>query len=229
MAPEKRYRTNPGAYKAHTPIRWKDLQGRRFGKITAIFYFGKTVAGSRAWFCICDCGGSTVTSVSDLLQGKAMSCGCSRTEKLILRLTKHGQAGKNNRSKAYSSWSAMIARCTNPKSTKWAAYGGRGISIHERWFDFKEFFADMGPRPEGLTLDRIDVNGNYEKSNCRWADARTQASNKRIRVCRGKIYRARAWVNGRRLELGRFPLTPEGLQAAAKVIEEAKKLKEVFS
>lgn len=80
-------------------------------------------------------------------------------------------------SRTYTSWDAMKQRCFNPKNPRFRAYGGRGITICERWKSFENFLADMGERPDGTSLDRIDVNGNYEPMNCRWADAATQASN----------------------------------------------------
>jgi len=84
-------------------------------------------------------------------------------------------------SKLYAVWKTMIQRCTNPANPKWGAYGGRGITVCQQWRDsFTAFHSDMGERPPGASLDRIDVNGNYEPGNCRWADALTQARNRRV-------------------------------------------------
>ncbi len=94
---------------------------------------------------------------------------------LAIRVMKHGMYA----SPTYSSWNNMIQRCTNPKYTYYEYYGGRGITVCNRWLDFRNFLEDMGNKPEGLTLDRVDVDGNYELSNCRWATRKEQAQNRR--------------------------------------------------
>lgn len=105
---------------------------------------------------------------------------------------KHGL----HKSATYYTWGGMIQRCTNPKYTYYAHYGGRGIKVCERWRDFRNFLADMGERPEGMTLDRIDNDSNYEPSNCRWATKKEQALNRRVTTCEinGKTKPIRDWL-----------------------------------
>lgn len=90
----------------------------------------------------------------------------------------HGESGVNA-TPEYRSWESAIRRCTNPKSEKFKHYGGRGIKVHESWRDYRNFLRDMGRRPQGTTLDRIDVNGDYAPGNCRWADHKTQRAGRR--------------------------------------------------
>jgi hypothetical protein len=160
--------------------------GKRFGRLTVIAMAPsrKSGNGGMRWRCRCVCGGKTITRASALWSGEAKSCGCLQKERAsavaIKNSTKHGHAPRGKPSPEYITWQSMHARCSNPKHTVYRYYGGRGITVCARWYSFKNFLADMGPRPAGKTLDRYpDPNGNYKPSNCRWATSSQQQQNKR--------------------------------------------------
>lgn len=125
--------------------------------------------------CRCDCGVVKSVQLSKLRCGETVSCGCYAAFRASAENRTHGMT----RSREYRSWGSMIARCENPAATSFAAYGGRGITVCERWRNsFEAFFADMGPRPDGMSLDRIDGAQGYEPGNCRWAGAKVQSENR---------------------------------------------------
>lgn len=119
----------------------------------------------------CACGTERVLDACDVAKGRSKSCGCNRKT----ATSTHGKSG----TPTYRSWRAMLNRCTNPNFIGYAQYGGRGITVCDRWREFAAFLADMGERPEGMTLDRIDVDGPYRPDNCRWATISQQNANKR--------------------------------------------------
>jgi hypothetical protein len=155
-----------------------DVVGLRFGRLEVIDDANPS-SGRRRVKCRCDCGNEAVVDPRLLRNGRTKSCGCLQKEKVAITarsMTKHGMT----KSPEYNSWTKMKRRCLSPADAKYPLYGGRGIGVCERWLhDFEAFFADVGERPSSThSLDRIDVNGNYEPGNCRWATPSEQSRNK---------------------------------------------------
>lgn len=156
--------------------------GQVFGRLTVVSKVG--MKGTRQlWLCKCTCGNEHAATTSDLRYGSVQSCGCFLKGHTAANF-RHGHSERHNSSATYNSWRGMIERCTNPKQPHYRHYGGRGIKFCPQWATFENFLADMGERPEGKTLDRINVDGNYEPSNCRWATTTEQALNTRRRKAR---------------------------------------------
>jgi len=238
--PEQNGSTNPVV----TPAKNKgatDIAGQKFGRLTVVSPAGKNRFKAPVWNCVCDCGTPRIVSVYALLNAQTFACGGHKAEEARNRFTRHGQAKNSGHSKTYVCWKAMIQRCTNPKRKGYHNYGGRGIRVCPEWISsFDQFFLDMGPVPPGRSLDRKNVNGNYEKSNCRWATPSEQGLNKRIlndnragatgvELVGKNCCSARLCFNGKRTYLGCWPRTPEGIQAASEAIKRARKLAELFS
>lgn len=154
----------------------KDLSGFSFGRLVVLGR-GQDISGRVSWRCQCSCGSIVEVRSYSLQNGDSKSCGCLRSEVTASTKTVHGGYG----SREHRSWSHMLSRVRDPKHHQFKDYGGRGISVCERWLSFENFLEDMGPRPLGRTLDREDVNGNYEPGNCRWATPLEQALNKRVK------------------------------------------------
>jgi hypothetical protein len=155
-----------------------DITGKIFGRWTVLKRAANTKQGQAQWYCRCECGNEKTLKSILIRRGISRSCGCLKSEVVIARSTKHGHA-TNGISPTYHSWVGMIARCTNPRHTSYARYGGRGITVCKRWYNFANFLADMGEKPKDRSIERRNYNKNYEKANCYWATASEQASNKR--------------------------------------------------
>jgi hypothetical protein len=156
-------------------MKFIDLTGQRFGKLTVAARMPSSRTGQTRWLCHCDCGKAKIVQAGNLKTGHVASCGC---------LARHGLT----KTPTYASWTAMINRCTNPRNPNYPNYGGRGITVCERWRNsFLDFLDDVGERPSlEHSIDRINNYGNYEPGNCKWSTA-TEQNNNRRRPRRGVI------------------------------------------
>lgn len=155
-----------------------DLTGKKFGKLTIIKYYGSNKNGRALWLCKCECGNYKIILGNSLLSKSTLSCGCYNKESASKRFTKHNFSN----TKLYKVWQGMKTRCYNPKFIYYRNYGGRGITICDEWLNnFKNFYnwAINNGYKEGLTIDRINNDGIYEPSNCRWITRAEQNRNQR--------------------------------------------------
>ena len=164
---------------SHRESRRVDLAGRRFGRWLVVELCPGKGPVTR-WICRCDCGEVRDVAANMLRNGDSRSCGCLKRERIVSAHLTHGMT----KTPTYRIWAAMISRCTNSKRKDWNLYGGRGISVCDRWrHSFESFIADMGEQPPGRSIDRFpNQNGNYEPGNCRWATSVEQGRNMRSSV-----------------------------------------------
>lgn len=197
------------------------LKGEKFGRLTFLNKL-KAKGPSSIGLFVCDCGEYVETYISNVKRGKKLSCGCLRKEYLLNPINKKHGFSKTD---TYSSWVNMLYRCNNSNATGYENYGGRGIKVCDEWMSFENFYKDMGDRPQGMSIDRIDTNKNYELSNCRWATRSEQARNCRKDRVSSSIYkgvsfykRTKKWeayinINGSRKRIGYFDSEEEAFLA----------------
>lgn len=153
----------------------RDLTGARYARWTVLGLSPDQVGRVYRWRCQCDCGNIGNVVGASLTNGSSRSCGCLQQDTVRKMKTKHGGKGTVE----YRTWKKMRERCLNPNAKRYERYGGRGIKVCERWNDFANFLADMGPRPSDKhSIERRDVNGMYEPSNCCWATQDVQSANR---------------------------------------------------
>lgn len=212
-------------------IKHESLKGKRYGKLTVISYYGKNKWGSRLYRCKCDCGNETMVNISHLRAGSTSSCGCLRSESRKGKPLSHGMTS----SRLYYIWDNMIQRCTNEKNKYYHNYGGRGIKVCDRWRDsFEVFYNDVSESyyqhlekygESNTTINRIDVNGDYEPNNVNWATRKIQSYYQRTpKTNRSgykginyrkdrKKWRAFIGVDGKQKHLGSFDKKEDAIKA----------------
>lgn len=158
-----------------------NIIGNRYGRLVVIGEGGYQ-GRKRIWKCQCDCGKVTFARTDELKSGNTQSCGCLAHELLLNRITKHGQAKRHKPARLFKVWVSMKQRCFNPNSQVYAYYGGRGISVCSEWvqsFEAFENWSFLHGYKEGLEIDRINNNGNYDPNNCRWVTHKQNCQNRR--------------------------------------------------
>lgn len=185
-----------------------DLAGKRFGRLVVIRRVENKSTRHAKWLCLCDCGMETQSLGQSLRSGESSSCGCLRSEQIVARQKTHGLRS----SREYRAWGNMIQRVMNPKNGNFHHYGGRGIKVCENWRSFQCFYSDIGECPPGHTIERVDNDGDYEKSNCVWAPRTAQARNTRrtsiedvgITETEFGTFEVRIRADGKRIHVGTY-------------------------
>jgi len=182
---------------------FKDVTGQRFGLLTVIKRVKNDKQGNSKWLCKCDCGNEKIVRLSCLKRSTTPSCGCLTIKNIKKANTKH----KLSKTRIYRIWKGMKHRCYCPSSNGYELYGGRGVTVCNEWNEFTPFYewAKISGYQENLTIDRIDVNGNYEPSNCKWSTGKEQANNRRnnhIITYNGETHTLSEWANKYNIPVG---------------------------
>lgn len=191
---EKNYNLNFG--QKPTNPKFIDIEGQKFNRLLVLGFKESLPNSFQIWFCLCDCGNITTAESYKMRSGHTKSCGCFRKERGVMLAKQHIKHGKEG-SRIYRVWVGILQRCFNPKTIGWVRYGGRGISVCDKWLQFEGFYEDMGEPPnDRMQIDRINNDGDYEKSNCRWATFKQQYNNKsnnRLVTYNGKTQSVTLW------------------------------------
>lgn len=173
--------------------RFIDMTGMRYNRLQVLSIAGKDPGGRYLWLCRCDCGKEVIVEGNNLRSGHSKSCRCLSTEQIVEFNISHGMS----KTPTHICWLSMINRCYNPNNTGYKNYGGRGIKVCDRWLEsFENFFEDMGERPNGLTIERINNGGDYSPENCKWATRKEQSNNSRhnrVITLNGKTQNLQQW------------------------------------
>jgi hypothetical protein len=194
-------------------MRLLNLIGQTFGRLTVVAQVDSDSRGQARWRCSCLCGTpSVIVQAANLRSGNTTSCGCWRRERTSTIASESNVTHGMTHTPEYRTWLAVKARCCNPRSANWAYYGGRGITICDQWRNsFSAFLADMGPRPDGFSIDRINNDLGYSPENCRWATWSQQSHNNRhtkLTAAKAKEIRALAGTVTQSALAARFQVDP---------------------
>lgn len=174
----------------------EDLTGRRFTKLVVVTSAADGYRGQARWLCRCDCGQERVVYAMHLKSGNTKACGCLNADRDGPK-PRHGHAMAGSKTRTYITWESMLRRCRSVNNKSYRNYGGRGIDVCQSWETFENFLADMGEKPRGLSLDRIDNNRGYAPENCRWATPSQQSANRRttkLLTIGGETLCVKAWA-----------------------------------